>query len=88
MITQAIRKITEQIDNNNTIIQKNLEEMEEIRCKISDSVLEDACNVENVVHMRDSYKKLEFSIGILREENNGYKTEAISILEKSVGELS
>lgn len=88
MITQAIRKITEQIDNNNTIIQKNLEEMEEIRCKISDSVLEDACNVENVVHMRDSYKKLEFSIGILREEKNEYKTEAISILEKSVGELS
>lgn len=88
MITQAIRKITEQIDNNNTIIRKHLEEMEEIRHKIANNVLEDVCNVENITHMRDSYKKLEFSIGILREENNDYKTEAINILEKSVGKFS
>jgi len=85
MITEVIRKLGKNIDNNNDVINKNLEKMEEIKCNIADDVLNDVCNIDDVAKLREEYKQLEFSINILREENNVYKAEAIGILEKSVG---
>lgn len=58
--------------------------MEEIKCNIADSVLNDIYRSEDVGKMRDEYKHLEFTIGVLREENNDHKIKIINILEKSV----
>jgi len=85
MITEVIKKLGQNIDINNDVINKNLEKMEEIKYKIADDVLNDVYNIDDVAKLREEYKQLEFSINILREENNVYKTEAIGILEKSVG---
>lgn len=85
MITEVIKKLGQNIDNNNDVINRNLEKMEEIKYKIADDVLNDVCNIDDVAKLREEYKQLEFSINILCEENNVYKTEAIGILEKSVG---
>ena len=79
-IKEHVNRNLEVIDINIYNINKNLEEMKNIKDFISDAVIKDKCDADEIATLREKYKNLEFENTILSEESRENAEKAIRII--------